>query len=300
MRWKIEKQYEGLKIRDYLRKVHGLSRRILISVKNEGKIIVNGSEVLVNTPVKEGDLLEISFPKEQVATYMKAENMPLNIVYEDDTLLVIEKVAGMATIPSRNHPSGTVANGVLAYYALKEIPFTIHVVTRLDRDTSGLVLIAKHRYSHSLLSKSQKLGKVKRIYRAIVEGNLEQERGIIDLPIGRKENSIIERQVSESGKRAITNYKTIKHYPSHTFVEIDLETGRTHQIRVHFSHIGHPLAGDDLYGGSKMNIKRQALHCYKLRFEHPFTKEIIELESKLPADMEKLTREWGTIEAPSE
>jgi len=176
----------------------------------------------------------------------------------------------------------------LGYYESNKIPYTVHVVTRLDRDTSGLLLVAKHRYSHSLLAKAQKLGKIKRTYKAIVEGNLEKVQGTIDLPIGRKQGSIIEREVNESGKRAITKYKTIKKFSSHSFIEVELETGRTHQIRVHFSHIGHPLVGDDLYGGNRMNIDRQALHCYKLRFEHPFTKETIELESKLPADMKNL------------
>lgn len=288
MKWKIEKQYDGYRIREYLREVRGLSRRILIAVKNEGTVSVNGASVPVSNYLKEGDTLEITFPKEQVAPFMQKQNIPINIVYEDDALLVIDKPSGIATIPSLNHPTGTVANGILGYYESNKIPYTVHVVTRLDRDTSGLLLVAKHRYSHSLLAKAQKLGKIKRTYKAIVEGNLEKVQGTIDLPIGRKQGSIIEREVNESGKRAITKYKTIKKFSSHSFIEVELETGRTHQIRVHFSHIGHPLVGDDLYGGNRMNIDRQALHCYKLRFEHPFTKETIELESKLPADMKNL------------
>ncbi|MFD1852109.1 RluA family pseudouridine synthase [Oceanobacillus bengalensis] len=284
----ITNQHHGMIIRDYLREVHRFSRRILIAVKESGKIHVNDSPQTVRYPLEEGDVLEIVFPKEEIAAYMNGDDTCLSIVYEDDAVIVVDKPAGMATIPSLNHPSGTVANGILSYYEKNNIPYTVHVVTRLDRDTSGLLLIAKHRYSHSLLATAQKEGRVKRRYKAIVEGVMESESGTLDAPIDRKEGSIIERTVAETGKRAITHYKVRKNCEHHTYVEVELETGRTHQIRVHFSHINHPLAGDDLYGGAREGITRHALHCFQLSFEHPFTKEEIKLESKLPWDMKEL------------
>ncbi|MFD1169110.1 RluA family pseudouridine synthase [Oceanobacillus caeni] len=288
MKWMINSEHVGMMIRDYLKEYQRFSRRILTAVKLEGKILINGIPQTVRYSLKEGDLLEISFPKEQVGEYMVKDEMDLSIVYEDDSVIVVDKPAGIATIPSLHHPTGTVANGILGYYEKHNIPYTIHVVTRLDRDTSGLLLIAKHRYSHSLLSTAQKAGKIKRRYKALVEGDLMKDSGTINAPIDRKEGSIIERMVKETGKRAVTHFKVEKRLPLHTLVNIQLETGRTHQIRVHFSHINHPLAGDDLYGGKTDYIKRHALHCYKLAFEHPFTKEYIQLESNLPSDMKEL------------
>ena len=276
-------------IRDYLREVHGYSRRIIKTVKFEGgEIVVNGQPQTVMYCLAEGDTLTITFPPEKIGAGLVPEDLEISIVHEDDDIIVIDKAPGMATIPSFHHPSGTVANGILAHYVKNNIPYTIHVVTRLDRDTSGLVLIAKHRYSHSLLADSQQTGKVGRKYMAIVEGVIGQEKGIIDAPIGRKEGSIIERTVTKTGKKAITRYKVLEQFQQYTLVEIKLETGRTHQIRVHFSHIGHPLAGDDLYGGSQKLIDRQALHCYEIEFEHPFTKEKMQLHSELPNDILQL------------
>lgn len=286
MKWTIKECYEGMLIRDYLQQVHGFSRRIIKGIKFDGgKITVNGAVQTVRYPLVVGDVLEVSFPPEKIGSTMEPEDMNLTIVYEDDAIIVIDKPAGMATIPSFNHPTGTVANGVLGHYQKNRIPYTIHVVTRLDLDTSGLVLIAKYGHSHSLLSASQKAGKVRRKYVAMIEGNIGGMKGTIDAPIDRKEGSIIERAVKETGKRAVTHYKVIKESHDHALLEIKLETGRTHQIRVHFSHISHPLAGDDLYGGSKNLIDRQALHCCEICFEHPFTGEVIQLQSPLPKDI---------------
>lgn len=281
----IHSEHVGMTIRDYLKEHRRFSRRILIAVKQEGNILINHVPQTVRYMLQEGDLLEIAFPKERVGEFMVKEEMDLSIVYEDDSVIVVDKPPGIATIPSHHHPIGTIANGILGYYEKHHIPYTVHVVTRLDRDTSGLVLIAKHRYSHSLLASAQKEGKIKRKYKALVEGNLQKVSGTIDAPIARKEGSIIERMVKETGKRAVTHFKVEKRLSSHTLVNVQLETGRTHQIRVHFSHINHPLAGDDLYGGKTDCMKRHALHCYKLAFEHPFTKEYIQLESNLPGDM---------------
>lgn len=289
MEWKIKQQYSGQSIRDFLRKEQLFSRRILKSIIYEGgQITLNGRQVKVNATVSIGDVLAVRFPAEKKGAHMKLEEFPLDIVYEDDNLLVINKPAGMATIPSYHHPSGTLANGILSYYEKLALPYTIHIVTRLDRDTSGLVLVAKHRYSHSLLSSLQRKGEINRNYQAVVTGLLSPEQGMINKRIGRKEDSIIERMVREDGQVAITHYKTLKKTASHTLVDVRLETGRTHQIRVHFSSIGYPLAGDDLYGGIKKMIGRQALHCTCISFRHPFTHEKMTFISSIPKDMAKL------------
>jgi len=295
MEWEIAEKSAGLSIRHFLKEEKSFSRRILKSIINDGGAVeLNGRCVKLNERLNIGDNLVVKFPKEEKSSHMKPENISLDIIYEDEFLLVVNKPAEMATIPSYHHPSGTLANAILAYYEKKCIPYTVHIVTRLDRGTSGLVLIAKHRYSHSLLSSLQKKGEIKRKYQAIMTGILSTDTGIITKRIGRKDGSIIERTVREDGREAITHYKTIKKTINHTFVDIELETGRTHQIRVHFSSIGHPLAGDDLYGGSKDLIKRQALHCNHISFLHPFRQKSMSFSSSIPKDMEMLLDEDAT------
>lgn len=288
MKWKIKQEHDGMLVRDYLQTVQAFSRRMTKAVKFTNGILINDIPQTVRSCLAVGDILRVQFPPEEKGALMQADATQLSIIYEDDDILIIDKSSGMATIPSFHHPSGTVANGVLGHYERNQIPYTVHVVTRLDRDTSGLLLIAKHRYSHSLLSAAQKTGSVRRKYQAIVQGHLEEKEGIICLPIGRKSGSIIERTVTEAGKPAITKYQVIAESVHHSFVEIELETGRTHQIRVHFSAIGHALAGDGLYGGTTEKMNRQALHCCELRFEHPITKEAIFFQSAVPHDMKQV------------
>lgn len=276
-------------IRDYLRSIHSFSRSMITAIKFDGgAIYVNGKEKRVRYELIAGDVLMIQFPPEIKGNYMYPEDLPLEIVYEDDDLIIINKEAGMAVTPSPIHQTGTVANGLLAYYELNHIPYTVHVVTRLDRDTTGLMLIAKHRYSHSLLATSQMEQKIERHYHAIVEGKLITKKGLIQTPIGRKENSIIERTVTADGRAALTYYEVIEEKQGNSLVKIELGTGRTHQIRVHFSHLGHPLVGDQLYGGSSEMMNRHALHCSGISFEHPLTKKLISMHSSIPRDMKKL------------
>ncbi|OZU90612.1 RNA pseudouridine synthase [Virgibacillus indicus] len=289
MKWTITNEHNGMIIREYLQNVHGFSRRLIKQVKFDGgDILVNGMPKTVRYALKPKDILEIKFPPEKIGSHILPEEMELAIVYEDDAIIIVEKPAGIATIPSLHHQTGSLANGLLGYYKKNNIPFTIHVVTRLDRDTTGLVLIAKHRYSHSLLSASQKAGEVRRKYMAVIEGILQKKQGTIDAQIGRKPGSIIERIVTETGKNAVTHYKVIRETGKHSLLEIELETGRTHQIRVHFSFMKHPLAGDNLYGGSTELITRQALHCCEISFNHPVTKKVMTFQSPLPADIKSL------------
>lgn len=287
----ILEQEDGSLLKDYLTDKLKLSQRLVKKVKSEeGKLFVNGEHRTVRYRLKAEDVLEIGFPPEKGSSQLAPEKMDLAILHEDEHLLVIDKEAGIPTIPSRLHPQGTLANGILFYYETKQIPYTIHVVTRLDKDTSGLVLIAKHQYSHSLLSKLQRANKIKRVYRAIVYGKMPERSGTIDAPIGRNPDSIIERMVREDGKRAVTHYETLMETEQYSEVKVKLETGRTHQIRVHFSHLGHPLVGDGLYGGKMGKLNRQALHCSEICFTHPFSGENIRIVSNLPKEMADLLR----------
>lgn len=278
-----------MEIRDFLNNIHSFSKTLLIAIKlSKNGIKVNGELKTVRYKLQYNDILKVQFPKEKIAENLIKEDFPLHIVYEDEAVIVLNKPSGMAVMPSANHKSGTLANHLLAYYAKKNIPYTIHVVTRLDRDTSGLVLIAKNRYIHSLLSNAIQKDNIERIYKAVIEGHPLRNKNMIDAPIGRKQNSIIEREVTSQGKNALTYYNVEKSLDNHSLVTVTLKTGRTHQIRVHFSYMGFPLAGDDLYGGSKKFIGRQALHCNKLTLKHPLTNELVTFNLDIPKDMKTI------------
>ncbi|WP_174730945.1 RluA family pseudouridine synthase [Mesobacillus harenae] len=286
--WCMGSREEGKFIRDFLREKN-ISKSALTDIKFKGgSITVNGEETTVRYALRESDLLKVIFPEEVPSVGLKGELLPLEIIYEDESLLVINKPAEMNTIPSREHPCGSLANALIGYYDNAGIPSTTHIVTRLDRNTTGLVLVAKHRHVHHLLSLQQKYGQLRRVYEAFTEGWLAGAEGKVEEPIGRKETSIIEREVRPDGQYACTFYQVIERKKNFTWVELRLETGRTHQIRVHMSHLGHPLLGDGLYGGNNTHIKRQALHCKRLTFSHPLSEEILEFEVGLPTDMGRL------------
>lgn len=286
--WVIEDTQSGLLIRDYLKEKE-ISKTALTDIKfNGGCILVNGVEMTVRYKLKQDDLLEVYYPPEKQSEGILDEHIPLSILYEDPYVLVIEKPAGMNTIPSREHPTGSVANALVGYYQSINLQSTAHIVTRLDRDTSGVVLIAKHRHIHHLLSKQQKSGGVRRTYEAFVHGAVSEVEGTITAPIGRKKDSIIEREVTDDGQYACTHYRVKHIFPLFTYIQLRLETGRTHQIRVHMKHIGHPLLGDDLYGGIRELIQRQALHCREITFFHPIDHHELTFASPLPEEMTKL------------
>lgn len=267
---------------------YGISKRALTSIKFDGgEITVNGREENVRFMLNVGDIVSIKFPLEQASEGLVAQQGELDIVYEDDAVLVINKPAHMSSIPSREHPTGSVANFVLGYFEARNIQSTIHIVTRLDRDTSGLMCIAKHRHMHHLMSEMQKEGAIHRTYEAIAHGEVATQSVIA--PIGRKADSIIEREVRADGQFAHTDIQLLSTFSveneMYSHIRLKLYTGRTHQIRVHLSHLGHPLVGDELYGGSRKLVQRQALHCAQLRFQHPVTSEILEFELPLAEDL---------------
>ncbi|MGM7636171.1 RluA family pseudouridine synthase [Bacillus sp. Hm123] len=286
--WTVEANDHGKLLRDFLASKK-ISKRALTDIKyNGGQILVNDQEENVRYRIEVGDRIELIFPRETPSDGIKGESIPLSIVFEDEYVLVVAKPAGMNTIPSREHLTGSLANALIGYYEQRRIEATVHIVTRLDRDTSGLVLVAKHRHIHHLLSDMQKKRLISRSYTALASGLFADTVGVIEQPIGRKETSIIEREVRADGQYAYTRYEVLTQYETFAQVRLKLETGRTHQIRVHLSYIGHPLLGDDLYGGSIEEIDRQALHCSDLAFRHPVTEEELKFYLPLAADLQRL------------
>ena len=290
LEWTIEEQDSNQVLREFLAKKN-ISKSALTDIKYKGGYIsVNQHEVTVRHILKRGDRVNVIFPTEEGSEQLKGEKLPLSIVFEDEYVMVVEKPAGMSTIPSREHPTGSLANAIIGYYEQIGHSATVHIVTRLDRDTSGLVLIAKHRHIHHLLSLSKSIKTVERKYKALITGTLIPPTGIVEKPIDRMPDSIIKREVSENGQYACTEYQTLQSFDPFSLVELKLQTGRTHQIRVHMTYLGHPLLGDDLYGGSRRLIERQALHCYSLRFIHPIHGKELSFTCPLPEDMEKVLK----------
>ncbi|MCY9010770.1 RluA family pseudouridine synthase [Bacillus inaquosorum] len=289
IRKNITSAEDGMTVKEYAGEL-GISKRLLTDIKfGGGDLLINGEHVTVKYVLREGDLFVVKFPEEQVSETLLAEPVPLDILYEDEHVLVINKQPYVSSIPSREHPSGSIANGIIHHYQKNGVRATVHLVTRLDRDTSGVMLVAKHRFAHSILSSAQKNGLVKRRYAAVVHGRMTGE-GTVDAPIGRHPDSIIERRVTPDGQKAVTHFYVTRATDDITSVTLQLETGRTHQIRVHMSYLGHPLCGDTLYGGTRQKIGRQALHSEHLSFIHPLTQENMTFHATLPQDMKELTK----------
>ena len=279
---------EHVKVKTFLKK-HDVSKGLLAKIKYRGGgILVNDEPQNAIYLLDIGDKVTIDIPKEEGFESLDAISRKLKVVFEDDHFLILDKPAGVASIPSVNH-SNTMANYVKAYYIDSGYEnHQVHIVTRLDKDTSGLMLFAKHGYAHARLDKQLQKRAIEKRYLALVKGDgLLEKEGEIIAPIARDEDSIITRRVAKGGKYAHTSYKVIEQFGNIYLVDIHLHTGRTHQIRVHFSHIGFPLLGDDLYGGSMSEgISRQALHCHTLKFYNPFSGEEIGRASPLPTDFE--------------
>lgn len=271
--FKISAADNGRRIKDYLRDF-GVSSALLTKLKQtENGITVNGAFARAIDILREGDTLSISVENKG---HMPAPlHIPLDILYEDEDLIAVNKPPFMPVHESRNHIGDTLSNAIAAHIA-QDTAF--RAVYRLDRDTSGIVLIAKNPLAAAKLA-----GKVKKDYYAIVKGEIT-ESGVIDAPIARLDSSIIKRCVAESGERAVTHYEPIETKNGLTLLKINLETGRTHQIRVHFSHMGYPLLGDTLYGGDDERLNRQALHCKDIYFIHPITGEDMHISCPFPDD----------------
>lgn len=285
----ISKEDEGRRIEHFLRN-RGYSQQNLATIKRMPKsVLVNGEHYYMNQRLTAGDHLNIVISETQCSEKIPPVELPLNIVYEDEDIIVINKPAGMPIHPSLNNYTNSMANALAWYYQQQNKPFIFRCSNRLDRDTSGLTVVAKHLVSGNILSTMVANREFHREYLAIVRGSVTPPSGTIDAPIGRTGNSIIERMIDyENGETAITHYHVVKESNGHSLVGLKLETGRTHQIRVHMKHLGFPLVGDYLYNPDMEYIARQALHSHKIAFKHPITGKAMEFIAPLPGDMERI------------
>ncbi len=281
-KYTVTPQDMGKQIKNILRKNLSISASALTELKKDPNgILLNGESVYATRAVKENDVIEINF-KDFSSQNIFPKYIPLDILYEDEDILCVNKPFNMPVHPSCNHHEDTLANAVMFYY--RNIPFTFRAITRLDKDTTGVVLIAKNKVSASVLSKSISDGNIKKEYVSLCHNKLPEDKGEINAPIGRKEGSAILREVSFFGKSARTLYEIIDTKEEISLVRLNPLTGRTHQLRVHLSYVGCPIFGDDLYGSPVQN-ERCRLHCQKLSFNHPATMEEIEIVAPIPDDM---------------
>ena len=289
LEYQITEQFHNMSIGNFL-KTLGFSRQCVIALKKQEKgILLNGIWAYVNTLLSEGDTLTLTLSEDESSEKIPPVNLPLHILYEDEDILVLNKPADMPIHPSLNNYENTLANAVAYYYDSQNIPFVFRCINRLDRDTTGVTMLAKNPFSAGILSKMVRNREIHREYVAIADGIFLQKEGIVDAPIGRKEGSTIEREINlETGERAVTHYTVLKENKDLNCSQIKLwlETGRTHQIRVHMKHLGHPLLGDFLYNPDMTYIKRQALHSHSLTFKHPITKEPMHFVAPVPSDMD--------------
>lgn len=291
----VKKELEGFRLDKYLSGLDlGLTRTAIQGLIEEGNILVNGKKVVKNYKQKNGDIINITIPETEEFEVV-AENIPIEIVYEDEDLLIVNKPKGMVVHPANGNYTGTLVNALL--YRCGDNLSTINgdirrgIIHRIDKNTSGLLIAAKNDNAHIVLAEQIKDHSFTREYEAIVWGRFQNTKGTIDLPIGR---SHIDRKkmcvTDRNSKRAVTHYEIIEEYGNYTHLRLKLETGRTHQIRVHMAHIGHYVLGDDVYGKAFNGIDGQCLHAKKIGFIHPATGQYMEFESPLPEYFIKIIR----------
>ena len=294
--YRIPNSYEGHKISEFLRN-QGISTKSIIRLKSDVKnVLLNDEPGFINRILKKDDRLTLCVKELESSKKIPPVDLPLSIIYEDEDILIVNKPANMPIHPSMNNYENTLGNAVAYYYMKKGEPFLYRCINRLDRDTTGLTILAKHYLSCGILYDKMESREIKRTYYAIVENRTVfdapyahrlLQTGTIDLPLGRRPDSAIERMVDiKNGDKAITHYRVLATNDGLSLLELQLDTGRTHQIRVHMQAIGHPLIGDFLYNPKDTHMKRQALHAGKLSFRHPITKEILSFTAPVPQDMQ--------------
>lgn len=282
LQYAIPNEYSSKRVLDFLKHL-GFSHRLITKLKQAPDgILLNGEHIRTIDPMSEGDVLEINLPTDKKESISIPVEMPLDIIYEDDDILVLNKPAMLAVHESHNHLGDTLSNAVAFHLKKEGKPSVFRAVGRLDKGTSGLMVCALNRYAASRLS-----GKIKKQYLAIATGIYEGE-GTIDAPIYRPDPILTVRTVDERGERAITHWKALKNDGKNTLLRVKLETGRTHQIRVHFASLGTPLVGDTMYGTPDERICHQALHCCECRFIHPVKNEEMHFFCDMPDDMKKI------------
>ena len=286
----LENRYTTVK--QVLKEHFEISDRLLLKLKKNQRIFLNNEKVFINKLVNINDTILVNLDFEEENENIVATKMDLDILYEDDAMLILNKPFNCPVHPSISHFEDSLSNGVKFYFNSINLYKKTRPVNRLDKDTSGIVIFAKNEYIQEALIRQMKNNVFKKEYLSILDGHLENTVGSIDAPIARKEGSIIEREINSNGENAITHYELIKNFIKDgqklSFVKFILETGRTHQIRLHSKYINHPIIGDSLYGTSSNFISRQALHAYKITFIHPISKKELCIEINLPEDMKKI------------
>ncbi len=287
LKFSVEVEYDNMQAKRYLKEVHGLSTRLITRLKNTPDgILMDGKLLRAVDFVKAGAVITVNLPDEQ-SEYIEPIEGKLDILYEDSFILAVNKPPFMPVHPVKQHQTDTLAN-IVVYYAQKRgESYVFRAHNRLDRDTSGVVLIAKDKFTINILKNG-----VKKTYTALVHGKIDHG-GTIAKPIGLLDDSKMVRHVLSEGTPAITHYAPIAFNEQATLLKLQLETGKTHQIRCHMSSMGHPLVGDDLYGGKRDFINRQALHCGTVEFTHPVTSEIITVTAPLPNDIENAVKQYN-------
>lgn len=290
LKYIVNKSDENKTINEILLTNFNLSTRLLTKLIKNKNIYINGNIIDTRNTVSSGDIILLDFNYEEDNSNIVPTKMNLDIIYEDKWLLVVNKPAGIPIHPSRLHYEDSLSNGIKYYFDSINLKKKIRPVNRLDLNTSGLVIFAKCEYIQEEFSKQMADDIFKKEYLCIVEGLLQKKKDTINLPIARKQGSIIERCINETGQTSITHYEVLQEFENYSLVHCILETGRTHQIRVHMKTINHPIVGDTLYGNSSFLINRQALHSYKIECIHPVSKENLSFVSILPKDMATLLK----------
>ncbi|AXU74776.1 pseudouridylate synthase [Clostridioides difficile] len=278
---------EEITLKEVLLDKLNFSVRSLSKMKREKSVLVNGVYKKPSLKVYSGDLIEVKIDEEKAN--FEPQDLNLQIIYDDFDIIMVNKPPFMVVHPTKSHYDKTIANGISYYIDNQKENVKIRFVNRLDMNTSGLVIVAKNAYAHHTLSTAMSENKVEKKYITVVDGIIKENEGTIDEPIYRPTEDSIKRIIDERGQSSITHYKVIERLENATVLEVSLETGRTHQIRVHMAHIGHGIIGDELYGCvDEKLINRQALHAYKLEFEQPRTKEKLKFKADIPEDMKEL------------
>ncbi|SDI78927.1 RluA family pseudouridine synthase [Proteiniclasticum ruminis] len=284
--------YVGEKIKTYLKDELGLSTRFVRSAALSKRILINGKTVKLDYILREEDQLRIHLEAKEHQE-IEAEEIPIHVVYEDDAILVLNKEPYMVVHPTKSYQSGTLSNAVMHHYKSNGKNTIIRLVSRLDMNTSGLIILAKNQFVHSRISQDMQADLYEKYYVAIVKGAFPEETSLIDLPIYRDEEGAYQRVVDERGQRSLTEVKVLHYANGHTLLLLKLLTGRTHQIRVHLSHLGYPIIGDELYGGDLTIMKRQALHAVYLSFRHPVTEEKMSAYAEVLEDFKEAAQKIG-------
>jgi len=295
--YQVEERESGRTLKQVLKGSLGISSRLLTKIKQGQMITINGQYAKYHEIVATGDLIHLSM--EEPPNQFMPQNIPFQVVYEDVDLIIVNKQPGVVSHPTKSHPLGTMANGAAYYLSQRGIDCRIRFVNRLDMDTSGLLIIAKNPYAHHILSEQMQRNEVHKQYLTFVKGKLAVKSDIINAPIYRPTEDAIQRVVDPRGQESITQYQVLEEYPGASMLEVTLFTGRTHQIRVHLSHLGHPIIGDSLYGTEAPGlVSRQALQAFKLELKQPRYGHTIKVKAPLSEDLIRLKEKLQNEEAP--